>query len=165
MRRVDLPDTVKVHNRDHVISIFEGFEIQTDGDPTPEGVKYHAKFYFNDHKTVNSSSNYAPTIYDVRDILDTYDWLVDKKTLVHCYAGISRASAAVFALYCKDLGPGKEAEAMIKTYASAPYKGIDPNPLIVAFADDILEREGKMITALNEWRKTQINVETGLIIP
>ncbi len=91
--------------------------------------------------------------------------MVDKKTLVHCYAGISRSSAAVFALYCKDLGPGKETEAMAKTYESAPFKGIDPNPLMVAFADEILEREGKMIEALNEWRKAQIDVDTGLIIP
>lgn len=164
MPRYKLPDTVTVYNRNHVISIFEAQEILTGGDPTPDEVKYHAKFYFNDYRKHEPTSNFAPTIFDVRKLLDTYGWLVDKKTFVHCYAGISRSSAAVFSLYCKDLGPGKEAEAMAKTYASAPFKGIDPNPLIVAYADHILERNGEMIKALNEWRAAQIDVDTGIII-
>jgi len=55
-------------------------------------------------------------------------------------------------LYCRDLGPGREQEAMELTEASAPYKGIWPNDLIISYADQLLGRDGTMVKVLQDWK-------------
>lgn len=66
------------------------------------------------------------------------------KVLVHCYAGVSRSTAAGFILHCVWLGPGNEEEAMNLTCKAAVNKGIDPNVLMIKFADELLDRGGRM---------------------
>lgn len=166
MPRYKLPEAKSGYNCDVVISIFEHCEFGTAAEPTPEGVKksLHHRFYFDDQ--IDNSPNHrkltGATKADIEQILALYPRYLPHKDsgriFVHCYAGISRSSAVVFALYCQSLGDGMEQAAMAQTAASAPFKGIDPSNRIVRIADDILERGGKMIKAVEDWKKDNFTI-------
>ena len=65
--------------------------------------------------------------------------------LIHCWAGISRSSAAAFAIVC-DRNPGFERDIADELRRRAP--SATPNRLMVRLADDLLQRDGRMIEAI-----------------
>jgi predicted protein tyrosine phosphatase len=65
--------------------------------------------------------------------------------LIHCWAGISRSSAAAFAIVC-DRNPGFEHDIAMELRRRAP--SVTPNRLMVALADDLLQRDGRMTAAI-----------------
>jgi predicted protein tyrosine phosphatase len=65
--------------------------------------------------------------------------------LIHCWAGISRSSAAAYLLAC-DGNPGREAAIAGELRRRAPFA--TPNRLMVALADDLLQRHGCMVEAI-----------------
>jgi predicted protein tyrosine phosphatase len=65
--------------------------------------------------------------------------------LIHCWAGISRSSAAAFAIAC-DRNPGFERDIASELRRRAP--SATPNRLMVRLADELLERNGRMIEAV-----------------
>jgi predicted protein tyrosine phosphatase len=65
--------------------------------------------------------------------------------LIHCWAGISRSSAAAFAIAC-DRNPGFERDIAVELRRRSP--SATPNRLMVRLADDLLERDGRMIAAI-----------------
>ena len=65
--------------------------------------------------------------------------------LIHCWAGISRSSAAAFAIAC-DRNPGFERDIAIELRRRVAVA--TPNRLMVRLADDLLERDGRMIEAI-----------------
>ena len=65
--------------------------------------------------------------------------------LIHCWAGISRSSAAAFAIAC-DRTPGFERDIAIELRRRSPLA--TPNRLMVRLADDLLERNGRMVEAI-----------------
>jgi predicted protein tyrosine phosphatase len=83
-----------------------------------------------------------------REIMETILGLAQapRTILIHCHAGISRSTAAVYALACQQAGPGHEVDlAMaLRTLSAAAT----PNPRMVALADDLLGRDGRMISAI-----------------
>lgn len=68
------------------------------------------------------------------------------RILIHCEAGISRSTAAAFIMYACWLGPGQEHEAMTRVLAQRPIA--IPNPRMVAIADRLLGREGRLVAEL-----------------
>ena len=68
------------------------------------------------------------------------------RVLVHCTAGISRSSAAGLILLATR-NPGHEGEIARLMRERGPW--LNPNPLMVRLADDVLDREGALIAALN----------------
>ncbi len=73
-------------------------------------------------------------------------WQADAPMLVHCWAGISRSTAAAFILLCDRLGPGSETQIAQGLRYRAPHA--NPNPLLVRLADDALGRGGRMVEAV-----------------
>jgi predicted protein tyrosine phosphatase len=65
--------------------------------------------------------------------------------LVHCWAGISRSSAAAFAIAC-DRNPGFEHDIAQELRRRAPF--VTPNRLMIQLADDLLQRDGRMSQAI-----------------
>jgi predicted protein tyrosine phosphatase len=65
--------------------------------------------------------------------------------LIHCWAGISRSSAAAFAIAC-DRNPGFERDIAIELRRRSPPA--TPNRLMVRLADDLLQRDGRMVEAI-----------------
>ena len=66
--------------------------------------------------------------------------------LIHCWAGISRSSAAAFAMAC-DRNPGFERDIAVELRRRSP--SATPNRLMVRLADDLLERDGRMVDAID----------------
>lgn len=66
--------------------------------------------------------------------------------LLHCHAGISRSTAAAYAMACQNTGPGQE-EALAKFLRAASPEAT-PNRLMVALADELLDRGGAMVRAI-----------------
>lgn len=64
--------------------------------------------------------------------------------LIHCFAGISRSTAAALVALAID-ARGREVEAAIHLRRLAPHAW--PNARIVALADALLGREGRLIAA------------------
>ncbi len=66
--------------------------------------------------------------------------------VVHCYAGISRSTAAAFITMCA-LRPNRpEAEIARNLRMASP--SATPNIRLVGFADRLLGREGRMVAAI-----------------
>ena len=66
--------------------------------------------------------------------------------LIHCWAGISRSSAAAFAMAC-ERNPGFERDIAGELRRRSP--SATPNRLMVRLADDLLERNGRMVEAID----------------
>jgi predicted protein tyrosine phosphatase len=66
--------------------------------------------------------------------------------VIHCHAGVSRSTAVAYALACQAMGPGEEVALAHRLRTLSP--AATPNRLVVALADQILGRGGRMRTAI-----------------
>ncbi len=67
--------------------------------------------------------------------------------VVHCYAGISRSTAAAFIAACALSPDCDEAEIAVRLRAASPTAM--PNSRLVSLGDAFLKRKGRMIEAVN----------------
>jgi predicted protein tyrosine phosphatase len=74
------------------------------------------------------------------------DWPQDAPLLIHCWAGISRSTAAAFIAMC--LFNPDEMEVALAKILRFHAPEASPNPLLVAHADAILGRKGRMRKAI-----------------
>jgi predicted protein tyrosine phosphatase len=77
--------------------------------------------------------------------------------LVHCWAGISRSTAAAFILACDKAGSGTEMTLAKILRERAAHAA--PNRLMVEIGDDLLGRGGKMVDALDSIGRGTIATE------
>lgn len=73
-------------------------------------------------------------------------WDGTRPLLIHCWAGVSRSTAAAYAVACAKSAPGREQDWAERLRIAAPTA--TPNPLIIALADRLLKRDGTMICAV-----------------
>jgi predicted protein tyrosine phosphatase len=73
-------------------------------------------------------------------------WDRAKPMVVHCYAGISRSTAGAFVAACA-LNPNRN-ELVIAQELRRLSATASPNPRIVAIADRMLDRSGRMSAAI-----------------
>jgi predicted protein tyrosine phosphatase len=73
-------------------------------------------------------------------------WDRSTPMVVHCFAGISRSTGAAFAAACA-LNPGRDENEIARAIRAASPTA-QPNARIVGIADRLLEREGRMIRAV-----------------
>ena len=66
--------------------------------------------------------------------------------VAHCWAGISRSTAAAYIIACARHAPGLEQELATQLRQLAPTA--TPNPWMIALADDLLGRDGRMSEAI-----------------
>lgn len=66
--------------------------------------------------------------------------------LIHCFAGVSRSTAAAYVLACASRPRGEEAALAAFLRRACPEA--TPNALMIALADDLLERGGAMRQAI-----------------
>ena len=66
--------------------------------------------------------------------------------VVHCFAGISRSTAAAFSAFCAVRRDLDEAEVAARLRQRSPEA--TPNMRIVAVADQLLRRDGRMVRAV-----------------
>jgi predicted protein tyrosine phosphatase len=68
--------------------------------------------------------------------------------LIHCFAGVSRSSAAAYIAACA-LKPTRDEFAIARSLRAASPTA-SPNPRLVALADGALGRRGRMVEAIAE---------------
>lgn len=73
-------------------------------------------------------------------------WDRQEPLLIHCYAGVSRSTAAAFIGLCALAPERTEAEIALSLRAASPTA--TPNARLVALADAALGRSGRMIEAI-----------------
>ena len=91
----------------------------------------------------------APDVEHVESLVDfVRNWDRAAPLVVHCWAGISRSTAAAFVSVCALRPERDEHEIAWAIRRASPTA--TPNLRIVAFADAMLERRGRMVAAIDE---------------
>ncbi|HZD24733.1 MAG TPA: tyrosine protein phosphatase [Alphaproteobacteria bacterium] len=127
----------------HVISL-----LGSEGVPaTPAGLNPDRHLYVEIDDIATPIAGYvAPGVSHVEALLDfARDWNRSGPLIVHCFAGISRSTAAALAIMSL-FNPGQEAAAARVLRQRAPYAL--PNRRILSIADDLLELDGRLVQAV-----------------
>ncbi|ESX05571.1 protein tyrosine/serine phosphatase [Mesorhizobium sp. LSJC268A00] len=83
----------------------------------------------------------------VRNLLDfARKWDRAKPMVVHCYAGISRSTASAY-IIAAALAPKRDEVELAQTLRKLSPSAT-PNPRLIAVADALLSRQGRMIEAI-----------------
>jgi predicted protein tyrosine phosphatase len=110
-----------------------------------------ARFSFSYFDDVEYSRSDGPDRDDVyRILLFSQGFTPTDKILVQCRAGISRSTAIACAIVCQHTPPGEEKSAVQHIRKIRPQ--MLPNFHIIRLADEILQRQGKLIAAVAKTR-------------
>jgi predicted protein tyrosine phosphatase len=137
-------DAVKRHRPSHIVTLF-GPETAV---PTPDGiiVDRHLKLTLHDIDEPQADM-IVPCQDHVEKLLSfAGGWDPRDPMLIHCWAGISRSTAAAYTILCSRNEPGSEDEIARAMRHRAPHAR--PNRLIVRHADMLLGRDGRMVAAV-----------------
>jgi hypothetical protein len=94
-----------------------------------------------------------PTPDHVRDIIafhhraEASGW---QRVLVHCHAAVSRSPAAALILAALQDGPGAETASAERIAKLSPFDDFAPNLTLITYADQLLERGGKLVQACRD---------------
>jgi predicted protein tyrosine phosphatase len=139
-----LEDTVRRHRPSHLVTLMVEPFVET-----PKAVHPERHLRLEIHDIVEpAEGSVAPASTHIEDMLAfAKDWDRTAPILVHCWAGISRSTAAAYILLCDLHGPGHEDRIAQALRLHAPHA--QPNPLMIRHADQLLSRQGRMIAAVN----------------
>lgn len=140
----DVPDVCLAHRPSHLLTLL------SPGDEPPQVTGEHAPASWLSlavHDIAESRDGLTAPDAALVDRLLAFsaDWTPGRPFLIHCWAGISRSTAAALAVACQhhpDLPEIKIAQALRRASPIAT-----PNRLIVALADQALDRDGRLIAA------------------
>ena len=100
----------------------------------------------------------VPAEDHVRTLIDFVEtWDQERPLVVHCFAGISRSTAAAYIALCVARPERDEREIAQALRQASPLA--TPNALLVAIADRLLERDGRMVAAIEEIGRGDTAVE------
>jgi len=139
-----LEETVRQHRPSHLVTLMvEPFVT------TPETIHPDRHLRLGVHDIIEpAEGSVAPDSGHIADMLAfAKDWDRTAPILVHCWAGISRSTAAAYILLCDLHGPGHEDRIAQALRFHAPHA--QPNRLMIRHADQILSRQGRMIAAVD----------------
>jgi predicted protein tyrosine phosphatase len=135
-----------LHRPSHLISLLS----PTDDKvwPAADADSEHLRLAFHDIAELREGFT-APDTALVAQLLDfAAGWDAGRPLLVHCWAGVSRSTAAAFVIACQRAPERSEREIAQALRAAAPYA--TPNALVVSLADAALGRAGRMSAAVAE---------------
>lgn len=108
----------------------------------------HLTLYF--HDIVQPMDGHVPPGAGDAETLIAFfrSWDQKDPMLVHCWAGISRSTAAAFTALCMFRPEADEEELALELRKASP--SATPNRLIVSLADEVLGRNGRMVRAIEK---------------
>lgn len=92
-----------------------------------------------------------PTRTGVQRVIHIMRAMLDdraERVLIHCSAGRRRSPAGAYVLFALALGAGDEQEAWAATIRACTCERPEPNPLMCAYADVLLGREGRLFSTV-----------------
>jgi predicted protein tyrosine phosphatase len=139
-----LHDTVKATGARHVVTLL-GIE---DHVPLPDSVDPRDYLRLHMHDISEPIEDQVPpdTAHVERLVSFVRRWDRIAPIVIHCYAGISRSTAAAFTTVCA-LNPQRD-EADIAMALRRASPTAMPNARIVRLADQVLGRDGRMVAAV-----------------
>ena len=132
------------HGARHVVTLLAP-DTQHDA---PAGIlpDRHLRLYF--HDIVQAMDGHVPPrAADAERMIRFFEeWDRKDPMLIHCWAGISRSTAAAYTALCMFRPQASEEELAQELRAASP--SATPNRLIVSLADQVLGRNGRMMKAI-----------------
>ena len=114
--------------------------------PAPIAADDHLFLGFNDI-VEPIAGMIPPADTHVSELLDyVRAWEREAPLVIHCFAGISRSTAAAYITACALKPERDEAEIAIALREASP--SATPNARLVMFADRLLGRDGRMVEAI-----------------
>ncbi len=139
----------------HVVSLL-GIEGAAE---TPSGIDAQNHLHLDVDDIDYEVEGYAVPGYDdvARLLAFGARWQRSGPVVVHCYAGVSRSSAAALILLCQ-LHPGQEAALARKLRRLSPHA--QPNRRLIEIADGQLDANGRLIAAVADMSPAQFSIPT-----
>jgi predicted protein tyrosine phosphatase len=150
-----VPATVASSGARHLVTLING---DTPVErPSAIAVENHLFLGINDI-VEPAEGLVAPALEHVQELIDFIGrWDQAHPLVVHCFAGISRSTAAAFIALCAVNPKRTEADIAQRLRAASPTA--TPNARIVAFGDEILGRHGRMSAAIQSIGRGAMAVE------
>ena len=128
----------------HLVTLING-EMLID---TPAGIgrERHLRLSMNDISEPQNGLVVPSEDHVARLIQFAVDWDRNAPLLIHCWAGISRSTAGAFVVLCA-LNPNTDEHALARALRRASPTAY-PNRRLVALADNVLGRKGRMNAAV-----------------
>ena len=104
--------------------------------------------YFDDVEFMREGAPDRNHVY--RILLFSQNFTREDRILIHCRAGISRSTAIAISILCQHAPVGEEKLVVDQVRTIRPL--MLPNFLIIKLADEILQRQGKLIAAVAKMR-------------
>ena len=134
--------------------ISEGFFVETPDGVAPDS---HLRLIMHDIESPSPGLR-LPSQSDVDKLLDFLEtWDRSDPILIHCWAGVSRSTAAAYIVQCA-LNPDADEHALAnRLRAKAPTAS--PNRRLVELADRRLRRDRRMIDAVEAIGRGDMTLE------
>ena len=151
-----VPETVKRAGATHLVSLIN------DNTPVtrPHGIAAENHLFLGVNDIVEPMEGMVlPAEEHVRELIGFVGgWDRGRPIVVHCFAGISRSTAAAFITLCA-VNPSR-AEGEIAQQLRSASRFATPNPLIVSLGDRLLGRGGRMVEAIAAIGRGQDAIES-----
>jgi predicted protein tyrosine phosphatase len=149
-----MPERILEIKAAHLISVIEMY--QTPETPASIHPTRHLKLQMDDITEAQSGMT-LPSMDHVTELLAFVDsWDRQSPMLIHCFAGMSRSTAAAFIALCV-LHPEASEERIAQALRKASDTAV-PNRLLVRLGDLALGRNGKMINAVRNMSPYMMDV-------
>jgi predicted protein tyrosine phosphatase len=138
-----LPEMVTRTGAHHVVSLLA----KEDPLTRPAAIAVENHLWLQVHDITEPMDGYVmPQQEHVEELIAFVQrWPREKPLIIHCWAGISRSTAAAFVTVCA-LNPDSDERNIAKALRLASPTAT-PNIRIVTIADQLLGRQGRMIKA------------------
>lgn len=140
-----LSDTARLHGPRDMVSLINA------GTPVtrPESIEpgRHLFLGFNDILEPQQGMTPPAEEHVLQLVSFARDWERNSPLLIHCFAGISRSTAAAY-ITAIALEPDQD-EAALAQELRLRAPSATPNIRLVSIADDMLERKGRMVEAIS----------------
>lgn len=139
-----LPETVRRTGARRLVTLISAGTLV----PRPPEIAEDDHLFLSFHDITTPAEGMTPPgEAHVRQLLDfVADWDGTTPMVIHCFAGISRSTAAAYITACA-LRPDA-CEAGLATALRSASASATPNARLVAIADRLLDRDGRMIDGI-----------------
>ncbi|WP_114946552.1 tyrosine phosphatase family protein [Microvirga calopogonii] len=139
-----LHDTVSATRASHVVSLM-GASATVE---RPAGIAAERHLFIGVSDIVEPLEGYVlPAPEHIEQLLAfVRAWGRESPLLFHCWAGISRSTAAAYIAACALAPERREDEIALALREASP--SATPNARFIALADDLLDRRGRMVDAV-----------------
>lgn len=153
----DLPRVLAARRPSHLVTLLD----PTSMIDTPQGLlpDRHLRLAVNDIAEPLEGMIAPDAMLVERILAFGRTWDEAAPMVVHCWAGISRSTASALIIACERNPARAERDIALAMRRAAPHAY--PNRRIVALADDMLGRRGRLVDAVEEMGDLVLNGGAG----